>query len=287
MDWRNLHALAILCREGSLAGAARVLGVNHATISRRVAALEDEVGEPLVRRLARTTPLTEKGREIAAVALQMAAQAQEIARSVQVTQGMIRGTVRLTAPPAFVSETLIPAMRDLRRLHPRLRLILSADAHLLSLDDGAADIAVRLVEPTGQQNIVRRLGAISYALYAARDYINRSPEEWEFIGFDAPLALTPQQVWLDSFARGRPFALLASDYYSQRAAAEAGLGVALLPERITAPSASLVRVTDQRPPPRTAWLVIHTDLRKSAAVRVVADYVVRSFTEDPAAGGWA
>ena len=158
MDWRDLHVLATLCREGSLAGAARSLGVNHATVSRRISALEDEVGELLVRRLARSTPLTAKGREIAAIALEMAKQSQQIERLVQSSKGLVTGTVRLTAPPAFVSETLIPSLPDFRTRHPKLRLVLSADTQIASLDNGDADVAVRLIEPTGRQNIARRLG---------------------------------------------------------------------------------------------------------------------------------
>lgn len=280
MDWRNLHVLATLSSEGSLAGAARSLGVNHATISRRISALEDEVGEPLVRRLARSTPLTDKGREIAAIALEMAKQTQRVERLLHASQGSVTGTVHLTAPPALVSETLVPSIRELQDLHPKLRLILSSDTRVASLDSGDADLAVRLVEPTGQQNIVRRLGDISYALYATREYARQPANEWQFIGFHEPLAQTPQQIWLDNYADGRPFSLLVSDYYSQRAAAEAGLGVALLPDRITAPSEKLHRIGDQQPPPRSAWLVMHADFKRSPAVRAVSDHIVRLFGSD-------
>lgn len=148
MDWRDFHVLAILRSEGSLAGAARALGVNHATISRRIASLEADVGEPLVRRLARSTPLTDKGRDLAAIATEMLTSAQRIERLVKARGSSLSGTVRLTAPPVFVSETLIPTLPSFRRVHPHLRLILSSDAQLASLDAGQADLAVRLVQPT-------------------------------------------------------------------------------------------------------------------------------------------
>ena len=279
MDWRNLHAIAILFREGSLAGAARALGVNHATISRRIAALEDEFGEPLVRRLARSTPLTDRGREVAASALHMAGHAQQLERLTRATKGLVSGTVRLSAPPALVSETLIPSLGDFRKVHPMLRLVLSSETRVASLVRGEADLAVRLVEPTGRQDIARRLGSITYALYATPDYAQRPTEDWEFIGNEAAHPQTQLQLWLEAFAAGRPFALLCSDFYSQRAAAEAGIGIALLPERIMA-SSKLVRVSDERPSPRPTWLVMHADLRTSRAVRTVADYVTRLFTAD-------
>lgn len=277
MDWRDLHVLATLCREGSFAAAARRLGVNHATISRRIAALEEEFGEHLVRRLARSTPLTEKGRQIAEFALEMAKQSNNIERLVQASKGTVTGTIRLTAPPALISETLIPSLPEFQKLYPELRLILSPDVQIASLETGEADIAVRLVEPMGQQNIVRRLGTIAYALYATRSYAERPSEDWEFIGFDGPLARTPQQIWLNQYAEGRPFSLLVTDFYGQRAAAEAGLGVALLPEKIAIMSNRLIRIEDLRPSPRQAWLVIHSDLRKSDAVRAVADHIIRLF----------
>lgn len=279
MDWRNLHAIAILSREGSLAGAARVLGVNHATVSRRIAALEDDVGEPLIRRLARSTPLTERGREIATAALRMAGHAQDLERLSKTSKDLLSATVRLSAPPALISETLIPSLGDFRKHHPMLRLVLSSRTSVASLDRGETDLAVRLVEPTGRQDIARRLGSISYALYATPAYALRAPEDWEFIGTEAGPSQTPQQIWLKAFAKGRPFALLASDFYSQRAAAEAGVGIALLPERIMAAS-GMVRVADERPAPRPAWLVMHSDLRTSRAVRAVADHVIRLFEMD-------
>jgi DNA-binding transcriptional LysR family regulator len=281
MDWRNLQALAILSREGSLAGAARALDVNHATISRRIAALEDDIGEPLVRRLARSTPLTDKGREVAAAALQMAGHARDLDRLIRTNKGMVTGMVRLSAPPALISETLIPSMGNFRQRHPMLRLCLSSESKIASLDRGDADMAVRLVEPSGPQTIARRLGSISYALYATPDYAQRSVEDWEFIGEEPAPSLSPQQLWLETYAAGRPFALFAGDFYSQRAAAEAGIGIALLPERIMAQSQTLIQVTEDRPEPRSAWLVMHSDLRTSRAVRTVADYVTRLFVTEP------
>jgi DNA-binding transcriptional LysR family regulator len=281
MDWRDLHVLAILNSEGSLAGAARALGVNHATISRRIASLEADVGEPLVRRLARSTPLTEKGRELAAIATEMLTSAQRIERLVKATGSSLSGTVRLTAPPVFVSETLIPTLPSFLRLHPHLRLILSSDAQIASLDAGEADLAVRLVQPTGRQHIVRRLGEITYGLFASADHAALPSEDWRFIGFDGKLARTPQQVWLEDYAAGRPFSVLTGDLYGQRAAAESGLGVALLPDGTDAFVSKLVSVSTDRPPPRSAWMVVHADLRTSLAVRAVAEHIVGLFHQMP------
>ena len=279
MNWDDLHVLAVLDREGSLAGAARALGINHATVSRRISALEESLGQTLVRRLARSTPLTEKGKEIAAIARDMEQGAQRIERLIHAAQGTLTGRVRLTAPPVLVSEVIIPAMRDLRADHPDLQIVLSANSHIASLDSGQADLAVRMVEPQGKQNIVRRIGSVEFALYGAPEIARLPPQQWRFIAFDETLAHVSQQRWLKEFAGDRPLDLLTGDFHSQFAAVRAGLGVALLPCVMAQPCKELVRVSGEQPAPRSVWMVIHADLKHAPAVRAVADMLVAAFSK--------
>ncbi|MFV0385084.1 LysR family transcriptional regulator [Paracoccus sp. (in: a-proteobacteria)] len=274
MNWDDLHVLAVLDREGSLAGAARALGVNHATVSRRIGVLEAALGQTLARRLARSTPLTEKGKEVAAIARDMEKGAQRIERLIHAAQGTLSGRVRLTAPPVLVSEVIVPAMRDLRAGHPDLQIVLSANSHIASLDSGQADLAVRMAEPQGKQNIIRRIGAVEFALYATPDIAKLPPQQWRFVAFDETLAHVPQQRWLEEFADGRPLDLLTGDFHSQFAAAKAGLGVALLPCVMAQPCKNLVRVTADQPEARPVWMVIHADLKHAPAIRAVADMLV-------------
>jgi DNA-binding transcriptional LysR family regulator len=277
MKWDDLQVLAVLGREGSLAATARRLGVNHATISRRIAALEEDLGQQLIRRLARSTPLTEKGREIAVIAQEMERGAQKVERASHAAQGTLTGTVRLTAPPVLVSEIIIPAMGDLLAAHPELLIALSASSQLASLDSGQADLAVRMVEPQGRQNIVRRLGEVRFALYASAPVAKQPPSKWRFIAFDETLAHVPQQRWLQEFAGARPLDLLTGDFHSQFAAARAGLGVALLPCIMGDVCADLELVAPDQPEARPVWLVIHADLHHAPAVRAVADMLVDAF----------
>lgn len=276
MNWDDLHVLAVLDREGSLAGAARAMSVNHATVSRRISALEESLGQTLVRRLARSTPLTEKGKEVAAIARDMEQGAQRIERLTHAAQGTLTGRVRLTAPPVLVSEVIIPAMRGLRSDHPDLQIVLSANSHIASLDSGQADLAVRMVEPQGKQNIVRRIGSVEFALYATPGIAKLPPQLWRFIAFDETLAHVPQQRWLEEFAGNRPLDLLTGDFHSQFAAAKAGLGVALLPSVMAEPCKELVRVTGEQPEARPVWMVIHADLKHAPAVRAVADMLIEA-----------
>ncbi|MFV0475937.1 MAG: LysR family transcriptional regulator [Pikeienuella sp.] len=273
MDWRDLHVFSVLAREGSLAATARALGVNHATVSRRIAALEQDLGRRLVRRLARSTPLTEAGRDLAGIAGEMARQADSAARFARAGQGALDGRVRISAPPVLASEIVIPAMAGLRAAHPRLGITVSPDPLVASLDRGEADIALRMVAPGGRRHMMRRLGALDYALYAATE---TPPGDWRFIAFDETMDHVPQQAWLRAFAAGRPVDFLTGDFHTQLAAAEAGLGVALLPVIMGAKSPKLTELAAPRPAARPVWLVIHADLRRAPAVRAVADALVEA-----------
>ncbi|MFZ1830269.1 MAG: LysR family transcriptional regulator [Candidatus Competibacteraceae bacterium] len=279
MDWNNLNVLVAVARKGSLAGAARVLGVNHATISRRISALETEVGTGLVRRLARSTPLTETGRQIADLALGMADRARQIERLTKLQPSRVSGTIRLSAPPAMLSETLMPRLAGILDAYPELRLDLVADSRITSLEQGAADIAIRLTEPLAPQSIARKLGQISYGLYGTGRHIEQNATSWRFIAAGPELAHTPAQKWLTEFAAGRPFVLMSSDPHVQKSAAESGLGIALLPDRIADQSRKLLQVPSAAPPARTAWLVMHPDVQNTPAIRIVAEAILTAFRE--------
>jgi DNA-binding transcriptional LysR family regulator len=277
MDWNNLNVFVAVAREGSLAGAARVLGVNHATISRRIAALEAEVGAGLVRRLARSTPLTQEGRQIADLALGMADCAQQIERLTKLQVNRVSGTVRLSAPPAMLSETLMPRLAAILDAHPDLQLDLVADSRITSLEQGDADIAIRLTQPQTPQNIAQKLGEITYGLYGTSGHIGQPESAWRFIAAGSELAHTPAQKWLKEFAAGRQFSLVSSDPHVQRSAAEAGLGIALLPDRIACQSLTLSRALTSAPPARVAWLVMHPDVQNTPAIRIVAAAISSAF----------
>ena len=265
---------AVLADEGSLAGAARRLGLNHATVSRRVAALESALGIRLVTRLARSTPLTGKGRDVLKIAREMAEGANGIMRLAHDASATLSGHVTLTAPPAMATSLILPNLPRLLERHPDLRLTVSSEAGVVSLDRGDADLAIRLVRPEGARHVVRSLGNADYALYGVVEWVRLPTDQWRFVCFDDRLSHVPQQLWLNDYIGERRVSLRTSDLYGQAAAACAGLGVALLPTMMGRTYPDLVRVAPEAPPSRQAWLVIHADLRTAPAVRAVADFLV-------------
>ena len=274
MDWSDLRILAAIAHHGSLAGAGRALGLHHVTVGRRLGALEAAIGTKLVDRLPRRAALTAAGIEIAGVAMRMSALADEIARRGRGGRDAIEGNVSISAPPLLASETLAPGLAPLLVRHPALRVTLHSSATFASLARGEADIAVRLAQPEQPGLVARRVARVDLGLFALPAIAATPARDWRFVGYDDLLLRTPHGQWLESYAGDRPVVLRTSDVYAQRAAALAGVGVAMLPLVTIPEDATLVRVDPAATPPtRDVWLVVHPDVRRSPAVRAVLDHV--------------
>lgn len=273
MDWSDLHILAAIADHGSLAGAGRALGLHHVTIGRRLGELEAALGVKLVDRLPRRAALTDAGEEIAAIAHRMADLADEAARRGRGGRQSIRGSVSISAPPVFASESLAPGLAPLLAAHPELAVTLHSSASLASLARGEADIAVRLKPPEEPGLIARRLTSVDLALFATPEIAATASETWRFVAFGEGLMHTPHGRWFEHYIADRPVVLRSDDVHAIRAAARAGIGVAMLPAGRWGRDDGLVIVDDAAPPARDAWLVVHPDIRRSPAVRAVMDHI--------------
>ncbi|PWC36354.1 LysR family transcriptional regulator [Azospirillum sp. TSO35-2] len=283
MNWDDLRVFLALARSGSLSATARALGVDHSTVARRVAALESDLGVRLFDRLPRGYAPTPEGEEFVDLARRVEDGVLAVERHARGQPGEPAGTVRLSAPPALASHFLAPRLARLRRSMPKLVVELIGDIRAVSLTRREADLALRLSRPEDDGLIARRIGAMGYGLYAARDYLDgHAPADWEFIGYDESLGHVPQQHWLRQVAGDRPVAFRANDLMSLHAAARAGIGIAAIPHFLgrSDPALTMVPAEATPPRPRDLWLLVHPDLRRSARVRAVMDALVAIITAE-------
>lgn len=271
LDWNDLRVFLALARTGSLSAAARALGLSHATVGRRIQALETALGLTLVERRADGYALTADGEAVRAQAEAMDERALTVLRQGARDAGL-SGTVRLTMTPALAERFVVPRLGPLRARHPGLDLEVIADTRAVSLARREADLAIRLARPQRGELIARRLAVIAYGLYA----LPRAPDA--LIAYDAALSALPEAQWLARHAGERRVAFRANTAQAQLAAAVAGFGVALLPSWLAALEPDLVPRPAADPPlTREAWLVMHRDLRDTPRVRAVADHLVAVF----------
>ncbi|MGV8892553.1 MAG: LysR family transcriptional regulator [Burkholderiaceae bacterium] len=283
-NWEDLRHFLAVARTGTLSGAARDLKVDHATVSRRLVALEDDLQVRLVERMPRACRLTAIGQTISELAQSIEENAFAIDRAIRANQSPLSGKVTLSAPPVLVASFLAKYLADFRQRHPGVQLSVSGQAQQVSLSRREADLAIRLVRPKESTNVVRRLGTMPFALYASGEYINlERPSAWEFIAYDAQFDDMPQQQWLRRIAGERPIACEISDINGHHAAARAKAGVAGLPCFLGDADPSLQRLTyDGNPFARDIWLVVHRDLKRSAPIRAVMDFLIETVESDPA-----
>jgi DNA-binding transcriptional LysR family regulator len=207
IDWQDLRVFLALGRHGSLSAAARALGVNHATIARRLHSLEDSLGEKLVERRPEGFVLTLAGTHTLAVASDMDSASRTLGRAGP--GGAPKGLVRVNAPPALTHGYLLAKLSEMAATYPGLDIDLATDVRSISLERHEADIAVRLGRPDDGDVIAKPVTTIAYGFYATAEMCARlaAGEEPAFIGFDEADAHLPEAVWLSRhFPRARrPF----------------------------------------------------------------------------------
>ncbi|HEU4403774.1 MAG TPA: LysR family transcriptional regulator [Polyangiaceae bacterium] len=272
LDWEDLRVFVALARAGSLSAAARALKVSHATVGRRIAALEGTLGRALFDRRADGYALTAEGAAVLGLAEGMDERALAIVRR-SGRQAGLTGTVRLTATEGLAERLLIPRLKGFHRRHPGINLEVLSDPRSLSLARREADVAVRLARPQAGELFTRRLAALAYGVYAAP---GGDTSAW--VGFDDAFAHLPEAQWLARHAAGERVALRANSPLSQLAAVRAGFGKGVLARWFAEDAGGLVEVAPPAPPPvREAWLVVHRDLRDVPRVRALLDAVVAIF----------
>ncbi|USI73457.1 LysR family transcriptional regulator [Sphingomonas morindae] len=283
MDWQDVRMFVVLARQGSLSAAARMLGVNHATIARRLHSLEASLGEKLVERRPEGYVLTPAGTHALEAASEMEQAAQSLARGL--ADGAPGGLVRINASPGLASGFLVSRLPTLAARYPRLDIDLAPALRAISLERHEADIAIRFDKPKDGDVIARPLTTVGYGFYGTEAACRAVEAGGEpvFIGFNEADAYLSAATWMTRhFPRAR-VAFRAKDQFLQAIAARSGAGLALIPHYIGRAD-PLLRRCDLGgvPASKDVFLLTRTRDRKNASIRVVADEVMAMFEQDRA-----
>jgi DNA-binding transcriptional LysR family regulator len=281
IDWEDVRYFSALARYGSLSATARALAVNHATVARRLAALEQALGTKLFKRRPTGYELTAAGRNALEAAGAMESAAVTLTRLDRETP--LTGSVRITATPSLAEVFLIPRLAALQHQCPGLDLEIMAERRPISLQRHQSDIALRLGRPERGELLARCIGRIAYHFYAAPVWRDRLKEGIAplLIGFDEAGGHFPEAVWLARRFRNTRLAFRCNNQIGQIAAARAGCGIAMLPCFLAAGDSALVKVRlSEIPPVRELWLLTRRDVRKSPQIRVVTDFLLDLFRRE-------
>jgi DNA-binding transcriptional LysR family regulator len=285
VDWDNARIFLAIHRIGTLRGAAEQLRIDQATVGRRLAAMEQSLGARLFLRTSSGYVATPAG-ELAVGAIERMEQgAEQLLRQTQGIDERLCGVVRLTATDNAAHHFLIGAMQKLHASHPAIRVVLTTSSELSNLTRREADLAVRTVRPTSPDLISRHLKRMETGLYASRQYLEKHGEP------QAGTALAGHDVviYQRTILARHSVALCGESTANARVVMEvntgmmlmegvrAGLGMGEMPTYMGDAQPTLQRIWPDRSEPYDMWLVLHSDLNRTARVRAVADAVIAAF----------
>lgn len=277
-DWDDLRVFLAAERSGSLNAAATKLGVDAATVGRRLARLETALKATLFARSATGLKLTAAGARLLEIAHDAEASMDAAARVGETD--VSGGAVRLGAPEGFGTAILAPALADLHRQRPSLRIELAAQTSgLLSATKREVDIAVTLAAPHAARLIVEPLTDYQLGLYAAPAYLKRASAPQEvgdlrahtIVGYVDDLVPSPELRYLNEVHPDLNVAIASSSIRAQEEIVRAGAGIGVLPcfaaDGLTRVLPAQVRLT------RRFWLSVHRDVAETARVRAVRTWL--------------
>jgi len=235
LRWDDLKLFLAVHEQGSLSGAARVLKLGQPTLSRRIAELEEAVGEALFERQSQGARLTAAGLKLLPAAQSMAEWANEAELRVKKQTHLPEGKVRIAAAPGIAYEVVAPLAAKIRRQHPQIQIEVLSGVEMLNLGRGEADLALRTQKPTDADLVCVDEVSSAMRVYATKAYAARLPPRPSFADLDWICWAAPygdQQVNQELRALIPDFkpAFTSDDYIVQMAACKAGVGAMILPQ---------------------------------------------------------
>jgi DNA-binding transcriptional LysR family regulator len=283
-DWSDFKILLALSRGGSIVGAARELSIDHSTVSRRLAALEESVGTRLIVRGGREFTWTAEGQTALAAAQTMEAAVSNAVRSLRSAKLEAEGAVRVSVSPSFV-PLLMGLLPSVRAKHPRLAIEVSGNYDRVDLSRGEADIAIRMSLPSESDLVARKVLDCGWCVYASKQYAADCglPDSFEGLAphhlgvYASVMHSVPMLAWMDAHKGAATQLTRVDNLEVMNQILTAGSGIGVLPCFLGDPSPELIRVFEEPIGTNIGYIVYHQAVRNTLRVRATVDALVDFF----------
>lgn len=283
LDWNDFRFFLAVARGGTISSAAKALGVDNATVGRRIASLESGLGTQLFDRSPQGYRLTALGEALLPPAEKVEVSVMGAKARVDDFQNSTSGSLRLGATDAFGTYFLAPRLAKLQMELPGMHIDLVALTGILSLSKREADIAIGINRPDHGRLFSRRLTTFHLGLYASYDYLATQPE----IRTVDDLLAHPVISWVRNLMHDPSLDYLSevdprivprygcSNLVPQMKATVAGAGVCVLPHYMARSEPTLRRVLpDLVNIELPYFLTVHADLHELSHIRKAIDFIV-------------
>ncbi len=282
MNWDDLKVFLAVARSQRLAVAAKSLGLDATTVSRRIERLSQNLGATLFEPGAAGHILSERGIQLLHHVESIESEALAACSEVAGERGVLSGTVRVSVAEGFGTWVIARHLAAFHRAHPQIVVELIATTGFLNPSKREADIAVMLARPTSGAVVARRLTSYRLRLYAAPAYLASAPpleiaehlKSHTVVGYVPDIVYSPALAYMAEIRPGTEPDIRSSSINAQRAMTVAGAGVCALPCFMAERDPGLVRVLPMVEIDRRFWLVVHQGVRQVARVAAFVDWLV-------------
>ena len=277
LSWDDLKFALGLARHPTMAAAAAALHVHQSTVSRRIHALEEQMGVKLFRQGEAGIVMTEAGRAVARRAEKIEALTQGLEGDIETERTDDRQSVRISAASSFISSFLNVHASAFLTAHRHIRLDFVGEERNAVLERDEADIALRLARPTAGAARIRKLvdlGVTTFAAPSLTDGRGNLLPDAPWVGYSRPLNVLPEQQWIENNISPRNVVMTVASGATYVNAVNSGIGAGLLSYMIGDNDPKMIRISPAKPiVHREAWLMVLDDTRRRPAVRTVISWL--------------
>lgn len=278
VDWDHLQFFLVLARAKTLTNAARIIGVEHSTVSRRIQALELALGTPLFRREATGYELTMEGLALVPRVEQM----EQAFLQIEKPNLPLQGHVRIGTPEGFGTAFLAQLLAELSKQYPLLTIDLIPVPKMIKLSHREADIVISIDRPKSGPYIITRLTDYCLKIYGSKDYLENTQaikkledlKNHQFVNYIDDLIYSPELYCLERLPLQLNANFRSSSILAQQVAVSAGAGLAILPKFLAENKPELKQVLqDEVRFIHTFWMLTLVDLQHEPRIKLVWDFL--------------
>jgi molybdate transport repressor ModE-like protein len=277
VNWDDLRQFLAVARTGSISGAAKHLGVQHSTVSRRIRKLEQQLGARLLERKKTGYELTEAGEKIKHAATHIESEVLAVDGVLSGKDTCLTGSLRVSAINNMASTVLMPIFSDFSKKHPQVEMHIIVSNTDVSLSQREADIAIRLTNSPTDSLIGKRMVTVASTIYGNRHYLQSMKQqggEPEWIGVNCCVF---HKTWTRQYCDHQSYRFVSDDTLLTLSAIRQGLGVSFLPCFMGDSDPLLERYCDPDPAHDLGlWILLHPDLKRTARVLAFRDHMIKS-----------